>query len=103
MAKLWSLLQGKTTVGINDYFGVELYGAGAKFTQKMLEEIAHKTVDEKTGAVSGYLNLGPCKWTGDAHVDALIEATVNNYTIEWKKADAASKREKYNLTATRPS
>ena len=37
--KLWTLLQGKTTKGIYDYFGVELYGAGQKFSQKMLEEI----------------------------------------------------------------
>ena len=32
------------------------------------------------------------------HLDALVEKTINNYTIEWKKADAAIKREKYNLT-----
>ncbi|MDE6445467.1 MAG: DNA-directed RNA polymerase subunit beta, partial [Alistipes sp.] len=96
--KLWSLLQGKTTTGITDYFGVELYPAGTKFTLKMLEEIARKTTDDKTGVVSGYLNLGACKWTGDARIDALIEATVNNYSIEWKKADAAIKREKYNFT-----
>ena len=96
--KLWSLLQGKTTTGITDYFGAELYPAGTKFTLKMLEEIARKSTDEKTGVVSGYLNLGSCKWTGDARIDALIEATVNNYSIEWKKADAAIKREKYNFT-----
>ncbi|MDE6876593.1 MAG: DNA-directed RNA polymerase subunit beta, partial [Alistipes sp.] len=96
--KLWSLLQGKTTTGITDYFGAELYPAGTKFTLKMLEEIARKSTDEKTGVVSGYLNLGSGKWTGDARIDALIEATVNNYSIEWKKADAAIKREKYNFT-----
>ena len=98
VAKLWTLLQGKTTTGVTDYFGVELYPAGTKFSQKMLEEIARKSTDEKTGVVMGYLNLGTCKWTGDAHTDALIEATINNYTIEWKKADAAIKREKYNIT-----
>ena len=96
--KLWTLLQGKTTTGITDYFGVELYPAGTKFSQKLLEEIARKSTDEKTGVVMGYLNLGSCNWTGDAHTDALIEATINNYTIEWKKADAAIKREKYNIT-----
>ena len=96
--KLWTLLQGKATTGITDYFGVELYPAGTKFSQKLLEEIARKSTDEKTGVVMGYLNLGSCKWTGDAHTDALIEATINNYTIEWKKADAVIKREKYNIT-----
>ncbi len=98
VAKLWSLLQGRTTTGINDYYGVELYPAGTKFSQKMLEELARKTTDEKTGALTGYLNLGTCNWTDDEHVNSLIETTVNNYTIEWKKADAAIKRDKYNLT-----
>ena len=58
VGKLWTLLQGKTSTGVTDYFGVELYPAGTKFSQKMLEEIARKTTDEKTGVVMGYLNLG---------------------------------------------
>ena len=98
VSKLWTLLQGKTTTGIKDYFGVELYAAGAKFTQKMLEDIAHKSVDEKSNVALGYLNLGDCNWTSDEHLNALITTTVNNYTIEVKKADAAIKREKFNLT-----
>ena len=51
VAKLWTLLQGKATTGITDYFGVELYPAGTKFSQKLLEEIARKSTDEKTGVV----------------------------------------------------
>ena len=98
VSKLWTLVQGKATTGITDYFGVELYGAGAKFTQKMLDEISRKTIDEKTGIASGYLNLGSCNWTSDAHLNELIERTINNYTIEVKKADANLKREKYNLS-----
>ena len=98
VSKLWSLVQGKTTIGIKDYFGVELYGSGAKFSQKMLDEISRKTIDEKSGIAVGYLNLGTCNWTTDAHLNELIERTVNNYTIEVKKADANVKREKYNLT-----
>ncbi len=96
--KLMSLLAGKSTIGVTDYFGVELYAAGTMFTEKMLQELSRSTVDEKSGVAMGYLNLGSCKWTGDEHLDALIEATINNYTIEWKRADAAIKREKYNLT-----
>ena len=98
VSKLWTLLQGKTTTGIKDYFGVELYAAGAKFTQKMLDEIAKKTVDEKSGIALGYLNLGDCNWTDDEHLNGLITTTVNNYTIEVKKADANTKRERSNLT-----
>ena len=98
VSKLWTLVQGKTTTGITDYFGTELYGAGAKFTQKMLDEIARKSIDEKSGIASGYLNLGSCNWTSDAHLNSLIERTINNYTIEVKKADANLKRETYNLS-----
>ena len=98
VAKLWQLVQGKTTTGIKDYFGVELYASGAKFTQKMLDEIARKTIDEKSGIAMGYLNLGDCNWTSDEHLNSLIDTTVNNYTIEVKKADANIKREKFNLT-----
>ncbi len=96
--KLMQILDGKTTVGINDYFGVELYPAETKFTRALLEEISMKSIDEKTGVPMGYLNLGTCKWTDDEHLNSLIEATINNYSIEWKKLDAAIKREKYNLT-----
>ena len=98
VSKLWTLVQGKTTTGITDYFGTELYGAGAKFTQKMLDEIARKSIDEKSGIASGYLNLGSCNWTSDAHLNSLIARTINNYTIEVKKADANLKRETYNLS-----
>ena len=98
VSKLWTLVQGKTTTGISDYFGTELYAAGAKFTQKMLEEIAKKNVDEKTNVAMGYMSLGSCDWTSDDHLNALITTTINNYSIEVKKADANIKREKFNLT-----
>ncbi len=96
--KLWKLLEGKTTTGIYDYYNVELYGAGAKFSRKMLEDIASTSFDSKTGVANGYMNLGRCKWTGDEHIDMLIGKTVNNYTIECKKVAANVNREKYNLT-----
>ena len=98
VSKLWTLLQGKTSTGIKDYFGVELYAAGAKFSVKMLEDIARKSMDEKNNIALGYLNLGDCNWTDDDHLNNLITTTVNNYTIEVKKADANIKRERSNLT-----
>ena len=85
VAKLCQLLEGKTTQGIKDYFGAELYAKGTKFSKRMLEDI-------------DYMNLSTDKWVGDAHVDMLIERTINNYIIEWKKYDAEVKREKYNIT-----
>ena len=83
--KLYSLLKDRTTQGIRDYFGAELYGKGTKFTRKMLEEI-------------DYLNLNADKWTGDERTDALVVKTVNNYIIKYKESDAKVKREKYNIT-----
>ena len=85
VGKLWSVLGGRSTTGIKDYFGGQLYGRGTKFTQKMLEEI-------------DYQNLSTGKWVGDAHIDALVEKTINNFVIKWKEIDASVKREQYNLT-----
>ena len=83
--KLWSILSGKTSLGIKDYFGAELYAKGAKFSQKMLSDI-------------DYHNLSSDKWVDDAYLAKLVEKTINNYVIEWKKFDAVVKREKYNIT-----
>jgi len=83
--KLWTLVKDKTVHKVCDYFGTELMPQGSKFSQKMLGDL-------------DYLNIGTGKWTGDAHVDMLIEQTINNYTIKYKELDAVLKREKYNLT-----
>lgn len=83
--KLWILLKDKTSVGVRDYFGVEIITKGTRFSQKLLTEL-------------DFLNIATDKWTGDATKDALIEKTINNYIIKFKEADATLKREKYNLT-----
>ena len=85
LEKLAVLLKDKTTAGIRDYFGVEIVAKGTRFTQKMLGEI-------------DFLNVAADKWTGDAHVESLVEKTINNYIIKYKEADAVLKRDKYNLT-----
>ena len=85
LEKLAVLLKDKTTAGIRDYFGVEIVAKGTRFTQKMLGEI-------------DFLNVAADKWTGDAHLDTLVEKTINNYIIKYKEADAVLKRDKYNLT-----
>ena len=85
LEKLAVLLKDKATAGIRDYFGVEIVAKGTRFTQKMLGEI-------------DFLNVAADKWTGDAHLDSLVEKTINNYIIKYKEADAVLKRDKYNLT-----
>ncbi len=83
--KLWTLVNGKTTTGITDYFGAEIYPKGAKFTQKMLGEI-------------DYHNLSAAKWLDDERLNKLVGQAINNYTIKYKECDARIKREKYNIT-----
>ena len=83
--KLSILLKDKTTAGIHDYFGVEVVAKGTRFTQKLLNEI-------------NFLNVAADKWCGDAHLNLLVEKTINNYIIKYKEADAVLKRDKYNLT-----
>ena len=83
--KLYTLLKDQTSLGVYDYFGVELYAPGTKFTKKMLEEI-------------DYLDLGAGKWVEDERVATLTKQAINNYTIKYKEADARVKREKYNIT-----
>ena len=83
--KLWTLLNGKTTQGIRDYLGAELYSKGSKFSRKMLEDI-------------DFLNLNTENWTEDAHINALVGKAINNFIIKYKELDAKVKREKYNIT-----
>ncbi|MDR0954712.1 MAG: DNA-directed RNA polymerase subunit beta [Rikenellaceae bacterium] len=83
--KLNAVLNGKTTQGIFDYFGVEVVEKGTKFTQKLLNEI-------------DYLNVSPNKWTADKEKNDLVKRIINNYIIRYKEYDGALKREKYNLT-----
>ena len=83
--KLSILLKDKTTAGIHDYFGVEVVAKGTRFIQKLLNEI-------------DFLNVAADKWCGDAHLNLLVEKTINNYIIKYKEADAVLKRDKYNLT-----
>ncbi|MBR5830515.1 MAG: DNA-directed RNA polymerase subunit beta, partial [Tidjanibacter sp.] len=83
--KLYTLLKDQTSLGVYDYFGVELYAPGTKFTKKMLEEI-------------DYLDLGTGKWVEDERIASLTKQAINNYTIKYKEADARVKREKYNIT-----
>ncbi|MCC8035463.1 MAG: DNA-directed RNA polymerase subunit beta [Rikenellaceae bacterium] len=85
MQKLWALLKDKTTSGITDYFGAELYPKGTKFTQKMLLEI-------------DYHNLSTERWTDDERINGLVTKAINNYIIKFKESDARVKREKYNIT-----
>ena len=83
--KLFSLINGKTSQGVKDYFGGEIVPKGTKFTQKILNEI-------------NYLEVNPHKWTTDKENNELIQKVVHNYRMKYKELESKEKRQKYNVT-----
>ncbi len=83
--KLFTLVAGKTSQGVKDYFGTELIAKGVKFTLKQLQEI-------------DYMNVNPSKWTTDKEKNELIFRVINNFIMKYKEAEAVARRERYNVT-----
>jgi DNA-directed RNA polymerase subunit beta len=83
--KLFTLVSGKTSQGVKDYYGTEVIPKGVKFTLKQLQEI-------------DYLTVNPSKWTTDKQKNDLIFRVINNYIMKHKQAEAVARRERYNVT-----
>lgn len=83
--KLFTLVSGKTSQGVKDYYGTEVIPKGVKFTLKQLQEI-------------DYLSINPSKWTTDKDKNDLIFRVINNYIMKHKEAEAFARRERYNVT-----
>jgi len=83
--KVFTLITGKTSQGVKDYYGTEIIPKGVKFTLKQLQEI-------------DYLNINPQKWTTDKQKNDMVFAVINNYILKYKEAEAVSRRERYNIT-----
>lgn len=83
--KLFNLVNGKTSQGVQDYYGTELVGKGVKFTQRVLVEL-------------DYLSVNPNKWTTDKDKNTIIKNLINNYIVKFKELDAESKRKKFNIS-----
>ncbi len=83
--KLFSLVNGKTSQGVKNYFAEDIIPKGVKFTQKLLSEV-------------DYLNVNPNKWTTDKNKNDLIKSLLHNYLIRYKEYESENKREKYNVT-----
>jgi DNA-directed RNA polymerase subunit beta len=83
--KLEVMLKEKASAGISNNFGEVLIGKGAKFNRKNLGQI-------------DFLNVNPLGWTGDAHVDELINQLLHNYTIKYNEELGRYKREKFNIS-----
>ncbi len=83
--KLFSLINGKTSQGVKDYYSGEVVPKGTKFTQKILNEI-------------NYIDVNPHKWTTDKENNELIQKVIHNYRMKYKMFESQEKRQKYNIT-----
>jgi len=83
--KLFTLVAGKTSQGVKDYYGTEVIAKGVKFTLKQLQEL-------------DYLSVNPSKWTTDKDKNDMVFKVINNYIMKYKEAEAVSRRERYNVT-----
>ncbi len=83
--KLFSLINGKTSQGVKDYYSGEVVPKGTKFTQKILNEI-------------NYIDVNPHKWTTDKENNELIQKVIHNYRMKYKMFESREKRQKYNIT-----
>lgn len=83
--KLFQLVNGKTSQGINNNFKEEVVPKGAKFTVKMLQSI-------------DYTGVNPNKWTTDKDKNQLIKVLLNNYLIRFNDINGVAKRKKFAAT-----
>ncbi len=78
--KLWSLVQGKKSAGVNDLYGVEVFPKGKEFTLQGLKDVDYQTIST-------------AKWVNDAKTAALVRELIAGYCITSKEAEARSKRQ----------
>jgi len=83
--KMFTLINGKTSQGVTDFYNVDIVPKGTKFTLKILQDI-------------DFLNINASKWTTDKEKNDLIRRAIHNYTLKFKELDAELKRKKYNIT-----
>ncbi len=83
--KLYKILEGKLSHGVQDNMGNILIPRGPKFSQKALSAIDYNCV-----------NL--TKWTTDNKVNALVERVVRNYSEKYRELVAVTTRKKFAIT-----
>ncbi len=83
--KLFTIVSGKTSQGVKDYYNNNLIPKGVKFTQKALIDVDYKDV-------------GQGKWTTDKKRNKTISGLLYNYMIEYKKLEGKYRRKKLDVT-----
>jgi DNA-directed RNA polymerase subunit beta len=83
--KLFTLVNGKTSQGVQTNFKEMIIPKGSKFAQKQLVSI-------------DYANINPAKWTTDKDCNEQIKILIHNYSIKANDLLGIYKRKKFALT-----
>ena len=83
--KLFILVSGKTSQGVQNKFREEVVPKGTKFTQKLLQKV-------------DFTDISPNKWTTDKKKNELIKILLHNYNIKLKDLLGEIKREKFTIS-----
>jgi DNA-directed RNA polymerase subunit beta len=84
--KLYSIVNGKTAQGIQNYYNEEIIPKGTKFTQKVLQKI-------DDFAFIDYKN-----WTTSEELNETIKTMLHNHNMKATEIQGKYKRKKYALT-----
>lgn len=84
--KLFSLISGKTSQGVQNDLGEEILQKGKKFTLKMLNSVPD----------FNYLTKGV--WTTDVHINKLVVELIHNYKIKVNDLQGGLRREKFTVS-----
>jgi len=84
--KLFSLINGKTSQGVQNDLGEEILPKGKKFTLKMLN------------SVMDFEHLTKGQWTTDKDLNNLVNRLIHNYKIKVNDLQGSLRREKFTIT-----
>jgi len=84
--KLFSLINGKTSQGVQNDLGEEILPKGKKFTLKMLN------------SVMDFEHLTKGQWTTDKDLNNLVNRLIHNYKIKVNDLQGSLRRDKFTIT-----
>lgn len=79
--KLFSLLDGRSSIGVYNNFKEVILAKKVKFTKKVLMNI-------------DYMSVNSYKWTSDPEINEMIVTMINNYNVKYKKILGVFSRKK---------
>ncbi|MDV7187234.1 DNA-directed RNA polymerase subunit beta [Lutibacter sp. TH_r2] len=84
--KLFHLVSGKTSQGVQNDLEEEILQKGKKFTLKMLN------------AVTDFAHLTKGVWTTDDHINSLVSELIHNYKIKVNDLQGSLRRDKFTIS-----